>query len=120
MADIARVVTEMSDKDAVGTPELTAALYSELRRLAASYMRRERPDHTLQPTALVHEAYLRLAAQRAVDWRNRAQLLGVAARVMRRVLLDHARKHFSSKRGGKQVHLLLDAELLGEGKQTDI
>jgi RNA polymerase sigma factor (TIGR02999 family) len=83
-------------------------------------MRRERPDHTLQPTALVREAYLRLAAQHAVDWRNRAQLLGVAARVMRRVLLDHARKHISTKRGSKQSQLPLDVEFLGQAIHTDV
>jgi RNA polymerase sigma factor (TIGR02999 family) len=104
----------------LGAAEMTAALYSELHRLAAAYMRRERTDHTLQPTALVHEAYLRLAGQRELNWRNRAQLIGVAAQVMRRVLLDHARKHFTNKRGGKEARISLDTAILGNGRHTDI
>jgi len=66
------------------------AVYDELRRVAAGFMQSERPDHTLQPTALVHEAYLRMANQRQSAWQNRAQLLGIFARMMRRILIDHA------------------------------
>lgn len=73
-------------------------VYQELHRLAQSYLRRERTDHTLQPTALVHEAYLRLVNQRHVDWRNRAQFLGLAAAMMRRILLNHARDRAAAKR----------------------
>ena len=76
------------------------ALYAELRRLAESYLRRERGDHTLQPTALVHEAYLRLRNQRSVDWQNREQFLGVAATMMRRILVNHAEAKLAAKRGG--------------------
>ena len=75
-------------------------VYEELRRLAALYMSGERRDHTLQPTALVHEAYLRLVDQRRVDWKNRAQFVGVAATMMRRILLNHARDRGVAKRGG--------------------
>lgn len=82
-------------------------VYDELRRLAGHYMRSERPDHTLQPTALVHEAYLRLIDQRRVDWRNRAQFLGMAARMMRRVLVNHARDRAAAKRGGGAEHVTL-------------
>jgi RNA polymerase sigma-70 factor (ECF subfamily) len=71
--------------------ELVAVVYDELRRLAAAYLRRERDNHTLQPTALVHEAYLRLAAQDRTAWKNRAQFFGIAAQMMRRILVDHAR-----------------------------
>jgi RNA polymerase sigma factor (TIGR02999 family) len=81
---------------------LTALLplvYGELRRVAARQLRRERADHTLQPTALVHEAYIRLVDQRQVDWQNRAHFFGVAAQVMRRILVDHARRHDAGKRG---------------------
>lgn len=74
-------------------------VYAELRRIAARHLRQERPDHTLQPTALVHEAYLRLVDQRRVDWQGRAHFFGVAAQVMRRILVDHARRHAAGKRG---------------------
>jgi RNA polymerase sigma-70 factor, ECF subfamily len=95
-------------------PDVAAALpdlYAELRRLAGRYLRDERPDHTLQPTALVHEAYLRLRGQRNVDWGNRAQFLGVAAKMMRRILLDHASAHRAAKRGSGAARLSLDAAL---------
>jgi RNA polymerase sigma factor (TIGR02999 family) len=75
-------------------------LYDELRTLAAGYLRRERPDHTLQPTALVHESYLRLLNQRTVDWSDRLQFLSIAARMMRRILSDHATAARRRKRGG--------------------
>ena len=80
--------------------ELLPLVYDELRRIAAWYLRRERRDHTLQPTALVHEAYLRLIDQRQVDWRNRAQFVGLAAMMMRRVLVNHARERVAARRGG--------------------
>jgi RNA polymerase sigma factor (TIGR02999 family) len=92
--------------------QMLPLVYGELHRLAAHYLSRERPDHTLQPTALVHEAYLRLVNQRDVDWRNRAQFLGVAAGMMRRILVNHARDRAAAKRGGvrEQVSLsLIDA-----------
>lgn len=83
-------------------------VYDELRRLANHYLRQERSDHTLQPTALVHEAYLKLIDQSRVDWQNRAHFFGVAAQSMRRILVDHARSHRASKRGGVQQKLALD------------
>ncbi|MBX7170719.1 MAG: sigma-70 family RNA polymerase sigma factor [Pyrinomonadaceae bacterium] len=83
-------------------------VYDELRRLAASYLRRERSDHTLQPTALVNEAYLKLIDQREVDWQNRAQFFGIAAQMMRRILLKHAEKHNADKRGGNLQKIELD------------
>jgi RNA polymerase sigma-70 factor (ECF subfamily) len=89
---------------------LLPLVYDELRRLASSYMRRERPGHTLQATALVHEAYLRLANQR-VFWRNRSHFFGVAAQIMRRILVDHAKSHATEKRGRNPVMLSLDAPL---------
>ena len=86
---------------AAGADEaLMESVYGELRRLAASYLRRERGDHTLQPTALVHEAYLRLMPQRAIRWQNRAHFFGIAASMMRRVLVDHARRRRAHKRDG--------------------
>jgi RNA polymerase sigma factor (TIGR02999 family) len=92
-----------------GLDEMLPIVYEELHRLAVQYLSREAPGHTLQPTALVHEAYLRLVDQRRVDWRNRAQFLGVAAGMMRRILVNHARDRVARKRGGgaQQVSLSL-------------
>lgn len=87
------------------------ALYEELRELAAQYLRRERPNHTLQPTALVHESYLRLCTQRTVNWADRLQFLSIAARMMRRILSDHADAKSAGKRGGDTTTLQLDAAL---------
>jgi RNA polymerase sigma factor (TIGR02999 family) len=87
--------------------ELMPAVYAELRRLAGRYMSRERSGHTLQATALLNEAYLRMAGQRKVDWHNRAQLLAVAAQMMRRVLLDHAAARHAAKRGGGLLRITL-------------
>ena len=94
---------------------MMASVYGELRRLAASYLRRERPDHTLQPTALVHEAFMRLVEQRQVDWSNRAQFMGLAAVMMRRILVNHARDRVAGKRGGRaeRVPLTLAGEAIG-------
>ena len=80
--------------------ELIPVVYPELRRIAARYLRRERVGHTLQPTALVHEAYVKLIDQERAQWQNRAQFFGVAAQLMRRILVDHAREHAAEKRGG--------------------
>jgi RNA polymerase sigma factor (TIGR02999 family) len=100
--------------------ELIIHVYDEMRRLAASYLRRERPDHTLQPTALVHEAYMRLAGQEGVNWRNREHFLGVAAAMMRRVLVDHARGHRRGKRGGGMKLPLAEADGCAEGEVEDL
>ena len=94
-----------------GLAEELPRVYDELRSLANSYLRRERPDHTLQPTALVHEAYLRLRTQRNVDWTNQAQFLGIAAKMMRRILVSHAEKRDAEKRGGGATHVNLDTAL---------
>src|SRR5690348_15316663 len=98
--------------------ELLSAVYAELHRQAARAMRRESADHTLQATALVHEAYLRLIDQRRVEWRNRAQFFGIAAQMMRRVLVDHARARQAAKRGGGQRALSL-AEADGGAAQAN-
>jgi RNA polymerase sigma factor (TIGR02999 family) len=95
-------------------PAVNAALpavYDELRELAKNYLRRERSDHTLQPTALVHESYLRLLNQKTVDWSNRLEFLSLAARMMRRILADHAIARKTEKRGGGAPKLQLDAAL---------
>jgi RNA polymerase sigma-70 factor (ECF subfamily) len=99
---------------AFADPAMNAALpglYNELREMAASYLRRERSDHTLQPTALVHESYLRLVKQHTVDWGNRLQFLSIAARMMRRILSDHATARAAGKRGGDTTKLQLDSAL---------
>ena len=80
-------------------------VYDELRRLAAYHLNRERPDHTLQPTALVHEAYLRLCDKAQVDWNSRAHFFGAASRLMRRILVDHARARLAAKRGGPRLRV---------------
>ena len=85
-------------------------VYEELRRQAQRYLRRESPGHTLQTTALVHEAYLRLVDQRTARWQSRAQFFGVAAQLMRRILVDHARSHHAAKRGGSAIQVPLEEE----------
>ena len=95
-------------------------VYGELRELAAGYLRRERSGHTLQPTALVHEAYLRLVGQREVDWDNRAQVLGMAAQMMRRILVNHAAARNAAKRGGGEPRLPLEAALEQEDRPISL
>ena len=104
------------DRDAL--ERLLPLVYSELRRIAARQLKNERPGHTLQPTALVHEAYLRLADQRHVDWQNQAHFFGVAAQVMRRVLVDHARRRAAVKRG--EGAELVSIEQAGDIASTDL
>jgi len=109
-------VTELLQQWSVGRQDaleqLLPAIYGELKRLAGSYLRRERPDHTLQATALVHEAFLKLVDQRDVRWQNRAHFFGIAAQIMRRILVDHARAHTASKRGSGERPLSLDDALV--------
>jgi RNA polymerase sigma factor (TIGR02999 family) len=100
---------------------LMPEIYAELRRLASSYLRRERRDHTLQPTALVHEAFLKLVDQRAVRWQNRAHFFGIAAQAMRRILVDHARAHAAAKRGaGERPVSIDDVNVAGPMPDIDI
>jgi RNA polymerase sigma-70 factor, ECF subfamily len=103
--DITALLRDWSGGDREALERLMPAVYGELRRLAASYLKSERPDHTLQPTALVHEAYLRLSNQRSVDWVNRAHFFGISARIMRRILVDHARRRGAIKRDGSVLRL---------------
>ena len=97
--DITGLLDDWSRGDRHALDRLLPVIYAELRRIAVRQLRHERDGHTLQPTALVHEAYLRLVEQRSAGWQNRAHFFGVAARVMRRVLVDHARRHTAKKRG---------------------
>lgn len=106
--NITRLLLELTGGNAEAIDALLPLIYDELRSLAANYLRRERPDHTLQPTALVHEAYLRMVDQTQVNWQNRAHFFGVAAQMMRRILVDHARAHNAGKRGADFQKLSLD------------
>ncbi len=105
--DGAKTVTELLADVRLGRPgavdSLVALVYPEFRVIAAAHLRQERPDHTLQPTALVHEAFLKLVGDSGAGWENRAHFFGIAANVMRRILVDHARKHNAKKRGGGDV-----------------
>jgi RNA polymerase sigma-70 factor, ECF subfamily len=120
-ADIATFLDELEvgkDKAVAG---LVVSLYSELHRLASGYLRRERSDHTLQTTALVNEAFLRLSDQREVQWKNREQFLGVAAQLMRRILVDYSRGHDAKKRGSEFEKVFLEeAEVIAKGKAADV
>jgi RNA polymerase sigma factor (TIGR02999 family) len=103
---ITQLLTRWSNGDKTALDKLMPMVYSELRRLASNYLRRERRDHTLQPTALVNEAYLKLIDQKTAKWQNRAQFYGIAAQLMRRILVDHARQHKAAKRGGSDQQRL--------------
>ena len=109
--NITQLLIDLSNGDRNAVDLLLPVIYDELRKLAANYLRRERPDHTLQPTALVHEAYLHLVDQTRVNWQNRAHFFGVAAQIMRRLLIDHARKHNAEKRGQDYEKLSLDENI---------
>jgi RNA polymerase sigma factor (TIGR02999 family) len=103
--EVTALLRDWSGGDRAALERLMPLVYQELRRLAASYLRVERPDHTLQPTALVHEAYLRLVDQRGVNWQNRAHFFGIAAQMMRRILVDHARRRQAAKRDATALRL---------------
>ena len=105
--------------DKAALDQLLPLVYEELRRQAARYLRRERAGHTLQTTALIHEAYLRLVDQRNVQWQNRAQFFGIAAQLMRRILVDHARTKKRAKRGGSDIRVSL-GDALGSSKVQDL
>jgi RNA polymerase sigma-70 factor, ECF subfamily len=109
--EVTVLLTQLSQGDKSVIERLMPLVYDELHRRAAGYMRRERANHTLQPTALVNEAYLRLVQQRESNWKNRAHFLAVAAQLMRRILIDHARARLSSKRGGELEIVALDEAL---------
>jgi RNA polymerase sigma factor (TIGR02999 family) len=118
--DVTQLLVAWGNGNADAGEELLAAVYAELHAQAARAMRREAVDHTLQATALVHEAYLRLIDQRRIQWRNRAQFFGVAAQLMRRILVDHARGRDAAKRGGGVATITLeDVNAAAEGSAND-
>jgi RNA polymerase sigma-70 factor, ECF subfamily len=106
--EVTNLLLDWRNGDEAALARLTPLVYDELRRLAGGYLRRERAGHTLQATALVHEAYLRLIGQQHLDWQSRAHFFGVAAQVMRHVLVDQARSRRAAKRGGGEALLPLD------------
>lgn len=114
-ARITQLLIAWSDGRRDAVDDLLPLVYGELRRLASRYLRHEPIGHTLQPTALVHEAYIRLIDQRRVRWRNRAHFYGIAAQIMRRILVDHARAQAADKRGGEWPHIPLVEEQLPSG-----
>ena len=108
MEEVTRLLVASSSGDREAMDRLMPLVYDELRRLAQSYLRNERPGHTLQGTALVHEAYMRLIDQKHVQWQNRAHFFGLASQMIRRILVDHARGHKAFKRGAGAPRLSLD------------
>ncbi len=119
--DITQLLADWSNGSPEALEHLTPLVYDELRRLAARYMRRERSDHTLQSTELVHEAYLRLIGQNRVKWQNRAHFFAIAAQSIRRILVDHARNRQAQKRGAAPLKLSLDdAVVVAEPRDLDL
>ena len=109
-AEVTQLLVDWSQGNQAARDQLMPVVYDELRRLAHHYLRRERPEHTLQATALVHEAYLQLVDQRSVQWQNRAHFFGIAAQLMRRILAEYARSRAAAKRGGGEPRLSLDED----------
>jgi len=110
-AEVTRLIGQYRRGDRTALERLVPLVYGELRRIAARALRAERHGHSLQPTALVHEAYLRFAVQKDVQWQNRAHFLGCAAQLMRHILVDSARARLAAKRGGGVVKVTLDGEI---------
>lgn len=108
---VTQILIDWNNEDCGAPERLMPLVYDELRQLARRYLQRERADHTLQATGLVHEAYLRLVDETAATWQNRAHFFGVAAQLMRRILVDHARRHRAEKRGGAWDKIALDEAL---------
>jgi RNA polymerase sigma-70 factor, ECF subfamily len=120
-ADVSGLLQAWSRGDVDARDRLLTVVYQELRRRAAVHLRRERAGHTLQPTALVHEAYLRLVKQDRVVWQNRAQFFGVASQMMRRILVDRARAHNMAKRSGRWARVTLDENVAqSRGREVDV
>ena len=117
---ITELLIDWGKGDQAALEKLMPLVYNELRRLATNYLRRERASHTLQPTALVNEAYLKLVDQRNAKWQNRAHFFGISAQLMRRILVDHARQHQAAKRGGSHQQRLSITSAERVAKQPDV
>lgn len=117
---VTQLLVDWGKGDQAALEKLMPLVYDELRRLASNYLRRERATHTLQPTALVNEAYLKLVDQRNAKWQNRAHFFGISAQLMRRILVDHARQHQAAKRGGSNQQRLSITSAERVAKQPDV
>ncbi len=117
--DVTSLLNKLADGDEEAAAQLIPLIYDELHRLAARCLRHERPGHILQATALVHEAYIKLTAQRSARWQNRGQFFAVASQVMRRILVDYARTQQRIRRGGKQQKVSLENALLVSPDRTE-
>ncbi len=117
---VTQLLVQMSRGDAEAMAEVMPLLYRELHKLARHHLGRERPNHTLQPTALVHEAYLQLAAQQRVHWQNRAHFFGIASQAMRRILVDYARSRHAEKRGGLARKVSLDDVVISDERAIEL
>ena len=119
--EVTQLLVDWSNGDQAALDQLIPLVHDELRRMAHHYMARENPDHTLQTTALVNDAYLRLIDQKRTNWQNRAQFFGIAAQLMRRILVDHARSHAYAKRGGGAIQVPLnEGALLSPQRAADV
>ena len=118
-ADVTSLLQQLADGDQDAAAKLVPLVYEELRRIALRRLRHERPNHTLQATALVHEAYMKLVVQANAKWQNRAQFFAVASQAMRRILVDYARTQQRIRRGGRQQKVSLDDVLLVSRERTD-
>ena len=120
-SEATQILEDVQGGDHSAADRLFAIVYAELRKLAASHLGRERQNHTLQPTALVHEVYLKIVDQTRVDWRGRTHFFAVGAQIMRRILVDHARAHKAAKRGGGRHRITLDEKLAAApGRDEDV
>ena len=120
-SNVTQMLHDWSHGDREVLDKLVPVVYEELRRQAARYLKRERPGHTLQTTALIHEAYIRLIDQKNVHWQNRAHFYAISAKLMRRILVDHARSRQAAKRGGSDIKLPLEeAMIASEGREVDL
>ena len=118
--EVTQLLVQVGRGDADAMSEVMPLLYRELHKLARHHLGRERPDHTLQPTALVHEAYLQLAAQHRVHWQNRAHFFGIASQAMRRILVDYARSRHADKRGGFARRVSLDDVVVSDERALEL
>lgn len=120
-SDVTRLLLAWQGGNQAALDELTPLVYQELHQRASNYLRHERVHHTLQPTALIHEAYLRLVNEKAPEWNGRSHFLAVASRVMRQILVDHARRHGAGKRGGGAANISLDEAIVpSRSENTDL
>jgi RNA polymerase sigma-70 factor, ECF subfamily len=110
--DVTKLLIQLSEGNQNVVNEIFPLIYDELKKIAGNYLRHERVSHTLQPTALVHEAYLKLVDHTRINWQNRAHFLGMAATIMRQLLIDHARRHRAGKRGGENENISLEETIV--------